>query len=111
MERCTQAIVFWSIGTKNETETISKRGGHHTDRGSMCAALECRRLVVGAGGRRSMSRRSHRYGNAVAESAFRTIEAEVLGPKGSGTMGDVRRGLFGFIEGFYNHERRHSTLE
>jgi putative transposase len=83
---------------------------HHTDRGSTYAASEYQKLVEGAGGRRSMSRGADCYDNAVAESAFRTIKEEALRLKVRETMDDTRRAVFAFIEGFYNHERLHSTL-
>ena len=122
VDLCTRAIVGWSMGTKNDTDLVSKAFRHamrkpypkgfvhHTDRGSTYAAWEYRKLVEGAGGRRSMSRRADCYDNAVAESAFRTIKEEALGLKVRETMDDARRAVFAFIEGFYNHERLHSTL-
>ena len=117
----TRAIVGWSVGAKNGTELVSKTFCHamrkpypkvfvcHRDRGSTYAAWEYRKLVEGAGGRRSMGRRSDCYDNALAESAFRTIKEETLGPRVLETMDDAN-GRLSFIEAFYNQERLPSTI-
>jgi transposase InsO family protein len=64
--------------------------------------LEARGLVC------SMSRRGNRYDNAVAESVFSTVKSELADR--FDRFGEAKVELFGYIEVFYNQQRRHSTL-
>jgi putative transposase len=50
------------------------------------------------------------YDNAMAESFFATIEKELLAHRTFRTRDDARRAIFGYIEGFYNRTRRHSSI-
>jgi putative transposase len=50
------------------------------------------------------------YDNAMAESFFATLECELLARSRFTTHAQARTAVFGFIEGFYNPERRHSAL-
>ncbi len=116
LDLCTRAIVGWAMSETNDTNLVSgalrmavRRGArrgfiHHTDRGSTYAAMDCRKLVEKAGGRRSMSRRADCYDNAVAESAFRTIKEEGVEQTMPETISEARERLFSFIEGFLQHE-------
>jgi len=56
----------------------------------------------------SMSRKGDCYDNAVMESWFRTLKAE-LGETFE-THAEGQRKLFDYIEVFYNQQRRHSSL-
>ena len=47
---------------------------------------------------------------AVAESFFATLEWELIMQRDWQTRAEARRDIFEFIEGWYNRERRHSTL-
>ncbi len=55
-----------------------------------------------------MSRRGNCYDNAVMESFFSTVKSEE-GPRFE-SYGHAKEALFDYIEVFYNHRRRHSTL-
>ena len=50
------------------------------------------------------------YDNAMAESFFATLECELLDRSRFKTHSDARNAVFDFIEGFYNPQRRHSSL-
>jgi putative transposase len=63
---------------------------------------------VGAGITCSMSRRGNCFDNAVMESFFSTVKAE-LGEYFE-SYGIAKEQLFDYIEPFYNQRRRHSTL-
>ena len=52
----------------------------------------------------------HRSINAVAESFFATLKLEFVDRYTRPTRRHARTAIFGFIEGFYNRQRRHSTL-
>jgi putative transposase len=83
---------------------------HHSDRGSQYASVEYRGILSAHGIEGSMSGVGSCWDNAVAESFFATLKSELDGDGGSPTRGHAQRVLFGYIELFYNPERRHSTL-
>ena len=56
----------------------------------------------------SMSRRGNCFDNAVMESWFSTVKRE-LGEHFE-SCGQAKMELFDYIEVFYSHRRRHSTL-
>lgn len=57
----------------------------------------------------SMSRRGNCYDNAVIESFFKTVKAD-LGERFA-THAQTKDQLFDYIEVFYNQQRRHSALD
>lgn len=81
---------------------------HHSDRGCTYASEAYQRLLDAHGITCSMSRRGDCYDNAVMESFFSTVKSE-LGEHFA-SCGDAKMELFDYIEVFYNHRRRHSTL-
>jgi transposase InsO family protein len=46
----------------------------------------------------------------VAESFFATLEWELIEQSDWHTRAEARRGIFGYIEVWYNRQRRHSSL-
>jgi transposase InsO family protein len=81
---------------------------HHSDRGSTYASEDYQEVLREHGITCSMSRRGNCHDNAAMESWFSTFKFE-LGE----TFESIRRGkeqAFGYIEGFYNTHRRHSSL-
>jgi putative transposase len=50
------------------------------------------------------------YDNALCESFFATLECELLDRSTFRTRAEARTAIFGFIEGFYNRRRRHSSI-
>lgn len=84
---------------------------HHSDRGSQYACAEYRAVLERHRMRASMSRKGNCWDNAVAESFFATVELELIMKHRWATRDDARRAIFRFIEGWYNRERRHSTLD
>ena len=83
---------------------------HHSDRGSQYASGEYRAELTAHGMVASMSGTGDCYDNAVAESFFSTLEFELLMQNDWHTREDARRGIFRYIETWYNLRRRHSTL-
>ena len=81
----------------------------HTDRGSQYACTEYRQFIERHGIRPSMSRKGDCWDNAVAESFFATLKAELACPIWE-TRAQARSEIFHFIEIWYNRQRRHSTI-
>jgi putative transposase len=48
--------------------------------------------------------------NAMAESFFATLECELLDRRRFKTQAEAEIAVFDFIEGWYNPQRRHSSL-
>ncbi len=83
----------------------------HADQGIQFASAVFRELLLGWEGVLSMSRRGNCWDNAVAESFWSTLKAELTEVTRFPTRAAARTALFEYLEGFYNHERRHSRLD
>jgi putative transposase len=81
---------------------------HHSDRGSPYASDDYRRALAAAGIIASMSRTGDCWDNAVAESFFATLRAELLDHERYETHTDATLSIGDYIDGFYNPQRRHS---
>lgn len=83
---------------------------HHTDRGSQYTAndylaqLQSRNIQV------SMSGKGNPYDNALMESFFSTLRAELTELEDFATRAAGRLAVFDYIEVFYNRQRIHSSL-
>ena len=80
---------------------------HHSDQGCTYASEDYQVLLAAHGIVCSMSRRGNCHDNAVMESCFSTIKAELADRFDS--CSEAKRALFDYIEVFYNQRRRHST--
>jgi len=58
----------------------------------------------------SMNQRGSCYDNAVVESFFKTLKAELQNDERFKAREDAKAQLFEYIEVFYNRKRMHSTL-
>lgn len=83
---------------------------HHSDRGSPYASGDYRRALASRGIVASMSRRGNCWDNAVAESFFATIKAELTEHTVYATRDAAITSIAEYIERFYNPQRRHSHL-
>jgi putative transposase len=81
---------------------------HHSDQGSTYASEDYQDVLEARGIVCSMSRRGNCHDNAVMESCFSTIKAELTDRFDS--CSEAKRELFAYIEVFYNQRRRHSTI-
>lgn len=84
---------------------------HHTDRGSPYASDDYRSALAEYGMTQSMSRTGDCWDNAVAESFFATLRAELVDHETYATAGSAERSIGDYIERFYNVERLHSHLD
>jgi putative transposase len=114
-------IVGWATSATNDTElalaalthAVSARKPrkglvHHSDRGSPYASARYRAALTGYGMEASMSRKGDCWDNAVAESFFSTLKAELTERENYPTRAAAQRAIGEYIDSFYNVERRHS---
>lgn len=124
VDLCTRAIVGWSVSRSCDAalalrcldNAVARHRPppgllHHTDRGATYTAHEYRRRTRELGMIESMSRKGNCWDNAVAESTFGTIKAELLTENNVPQDVHVRHELFKYIESFYNRQRLHSSLD
>jgi putative transposase len=123
IDLCSRKVVGWSMADHLRAElctgalemAIARRKPgegllHHSDRGVQYACGEYRELLENHGIRCSMSNKGDCWDNAVMESFFKTLKAELVYQNDYPTREQARRSIFEYIEVFYNRERRHSSL-
>lgn len=119
----SRRVVGWAMSEANDTALALAALGravasrrplaglvHHSDRGSPYASDDYIEALDALGAVRSMSRKGDCWDNAVAESFFATLELECLQGRAPATFLDAHRLVGGYIDGFYNPERLHSTI-
>jgi putative transposase len=124
IDLCSRRIVGWSLADHLRaaaamealkmalTQRHPTRGLlHHSDRGVQYACREYRRLLEQHGLQSSMSRSGNCYDNAVMESFFKTLKAELVHHEHYATHEQARQSLYEYIEIFYNRQRLHSALD
>ena len=83
---------------------------HHSDQGTQYTSIafgtRCREMGV----RPSMGSVGDCFDNAMAESFFATLECELLERRRFKSQAEAETAVFDFIEGWYNPQRRHSSL-
>lgn len=83
---------------------------HHTDRGSQYCSHDDQKLLKRHGFKVSMSGKGNCYDNAMVETFFKTLKAELVWRQPWHTRRQCELALFQYINGFYNPRRRHSAL-
>jgi len=83
---------------------------HHSDRGSQYCSHDYQKLLRQHGFKVSMSGKGNCYDNAVMETFFKTIKAELIWRHSWLTRRAAEIAIFEYINGFYNPRRKHSTL-
>lgn len=83
---------------------------HHSDRGVQYASHQIRNILAANQVQVSMSGKGNCYDNAVIESFWGTLKNEWVHHQKYKTRSQARTDIFGYIEGFYNTVRLHSTL-
>lgn len=123
MDLGSRRIVGWSLATHMRAELVvhaleqalqahPKASGvvFHSDRGSQYGSTAFRSVLTRAGLRQSMSGRANPYDNAWTESFMGTLKREMLQGGRFEDLTDARLELFEYIEGYYNNQRKHSSL-
>ncbi len=84
---------------------------HHSDQGSQYGSDSFRQELKLNCITPSMSRKGNCYDNAVVESFFKSLKAEIPKDDRSKTREETKSKIFEYIEVFYNRKRLHSTLD
>jgi transposase InsO family protein len=82
----------------------------HSDQGCQYTSIAFGHRCREAGVRPSMGTAGDAYDNAMCESFFGTLEAELLARESFATHDQARRRIFWFLEGWYNVRRLHSSI-
>ncbi len=83
----------------------------HSDGGRQYTAATFRKLLARQKCRQSMTRKDNHYDNAFIESLFSRIKAELLTDYPIfKNKRDAQLRVFEYIEGYYNTQRKHSSL-
>lgn len=123
IDLCTRRIVGWSMADHMRTDLVADAlrmalanrnpaAGllHHSDRGVQYASDEYQALLKANGLESSMSRTGDCWDNAVMESFWGTLKAELVDHERYATHEQARASIFEYVEVFYNRVRRHSSL-
>ncbi len=92
------------------TQRRPERVIHHSDQGSQYTSIAFGLRCKHANVRPSMGSVGDAYDNAMCESFFATLEAELIERERFRNQAEARLAVFDFIEGWYNPHRRHSAL-
>ena len=82
----------------------------HSDQGCQYTSIAFGRRCREAGVQPSMGTAGDAYDNAMCESFFGTLEAELLSREHFTTHEQARQRIFWFLEGWYNIRRLHSSI-
>lgn len=120
----SRKIVSWSLSdrrtldvTLRAMQTAIKRRQpepgliFHTDRGIEYRNYTYQALLDEFGIIASMNRPGQTTDNAFAESFFHTLKAEFFRGRLFNSMQELRSGLSGYINHFYNRQRMHSGID
>jgi transposase InsO family protein len=123
LDLCSRRVIGWAYSDRITREltlsalTMAVRQRrptpgllHHTDRGSQYTCADYQDELSSRGLKASMSRRGDCYDNAVAESFFSTLKAELKNYGHYETRRQAQAELFEYLEVFYNRHRLHSSL-
>lgn len=119
----SRAVVGWSMSHKIdeklvqgalnmavEHRSLGKGLLLHSDQGSQYKAKGYQQCLKDLDITCSMSRKGECHDNAVAESFFSSLKAELICDEVFNNRAEARQSIFKYIEIFYNRKRRHSTL-
>jgi putative transposase len=94
-----------AVSQRRPTQVI-----HHSDHGCQYTSVAFGKRCERAGVLISLGSVGDCYDNALAESFFGTLEAELLNRHTFHNPKEARPIIFDYIEGWYNPHRRHSSL-
>ncbi len=83
---------------------------HHSDQGRQFTGETYQRVLAEMGCQVSMNRTGECYDNATMESFFATLKTECVTHQFT-TRSEARTTIFEYLEGWYNRQRLHSSLD
>lgn len=123
MDMYSRRILSWSLSSHRRaaltvmtlTQALKRRGYpnglvFHSDRGIEYLGYEFRAILKQHGIRQSFNRAGHCTDNAIMESFFHTLKGELIRHSRYENEAALRKALSGYINGFYNRTRMHSSL-
>jgi len=123
IDLASRRVVGWALADHRRTELVNealemafvqRQPGEgaifHSDRGCQYTSKEYGDLARANGVVLSVGRKGECWDNAVAESFFATIKRELIDTRAWPTRAGLQRGVFDYIEGWYNTRRLHSSL-
>jgi transposase InsO family protein len=108
--RMTDDLVIYALRMAVDHRKPAGALIHHSDQGSQYASESFRGALKESRIVPSMSRKGNCYDNAVVESFFKSLKAELCKENRFKTRDEGRSQIFEYIEVFYNRKRLHSTL-
>jgi putative transposase len=119
----SRRVIGWAMSARPDTDVVLRalemavarrqvQAGvvHHSDRGVHYTNSRYRQMLQTYGLTASYSRLGNCWDNAVVESFFHTLKTEEVCGARYTTRREAKKGLFEFIEVWYNRKRRHSSL-
>lgn len=119
----SRRVVGWAMSDRMDTALVNQAlymalitrqpsAGllHHSDRGSQYTSEAYQQLLASLQCQVSMSRAGNCYDNAVMESFFATLKVECASTQYP-SKAVARTAIFEYIEGWYNRQRLHSSLD
>ena len=120
----SRRVIGWAVGARmtsdlplralNRAIGLRQPGAgviHHSDRGSQYCSDAYQARLGELGFLASMSGKGNCYDNAVVETFFKTIKSELIWRTVFMSRSQAETAVAGYIDGFYNPVRRHSTLD
>jgi putative transposase len=104
-QELTIEALLVALGWRNPADGLV----HHSDRGSQYAAKGYRKVLAARGITVSMSRKGDCWDNAPMESLNGTVKVECIHGEHFRTRTQARQAILEYI-GYYNTERRHSSI-
>jgi transposase InsO family protein len=124
IDLCSRKIVGWSMADHMRSDLVEdalemaiarRQPGqgllHHSDRGVQYACDDYQHLLRSHDIQCSMSGKGDCWDNAVMESFWSTLKAELVNHERYVTRQEARQSIFEYIEIFYNRKRLHSSLD
>ena len=105
-DELTQAALKMAILARRPPDELL----HHADQGSQYTSDEYQALLAAHHMLASFSGVGCCYDNAPMESFWGTLKTELIYRRHFHTRAEAKNAIFAYIEGWYNRQRRHSTL-
>ena len=119
----SRKVIAWSVRHKIDTllaiSTLEKALQSrrptspvlfHTDQGSQYTSLEFRKYMEDRPIVHSLSKTGYHWDNAVTEAFFKYVKKVELNRRKFSSLQEVHLSCFEYLEGFYNIQRPHGTL-